>query len=74
GNKEPGLCPWGVGAQGEGHPGWVANSSQGTHTHTQFRDASMPTMHVFGLGEKHEAKAGIQSSTLDLGVSQIDAV
>ncbi|KAK3561174.1 hypothetical protein QTP86_028366 [Hemibagrus guttatus] len=67
--------------QGRIHPGWSANPSQGTHTHTyygQFRDTNQPTMHVFGLGEEtpeargehanstHMAEAGIKPPTLEV--------
>ncbi|KAK3571992.1 hypothetical protein QTP86_021351 [Hemibagrus guttatus] len=50
-----------IGHQGRIHPGRSANPSQGTHTlsfthaithYGQFKDASHPTVHVFGLGEE----------------------
>ncbi|KAK3524020.1 hypothetical protein QTP70_017530 [Hemibagrus guttatus] len=45
-----------IGHQGRIHPGWSANPSQGTYTHThyrQFRDTNQTTVHVF-LGRERK--------------------
>lgn len=80
--SKPRVYPREYRVQGGGHPGWGANTSQGTitHIHTliqqrQLRDANKSPMHDFGLrGETPEAlgeHVGIEPLTLGVRVQNV---